>query len=174
MPHLLSSHFDSASAVVPITAAFSLYLTVDGEGRLCAAQWVESSDFDAPALPSRHPRLAQWVTELQAWKTNPSHQPEAQFAPVGSPFQQRVWKAIAAIPYGEVRTYAQLAQAVGSHPRPVAAACRANPFPLFIPCHRVIGQRGKLTGYAGHRAPKWLALKRWLLQREGYPSLHLG
>lgn len=83
----------------------------------------------------------------------------------GSEFQRRVWQALLDIPYGEVRTYGQIAAAVGN-PRGVRAvgrANRANPLPIFVPCHRVIGKNGDLVGYAGARTD----LKAVLLRLEG-------
>jgi len=82
----------------------------------------------------------------------------------GTDFQRSVWKALRAIPAGETRTYGQLAAAIGS-PRAVRAVGLANgrnPVALIVPCHRVIGANGTLTGYAGG-----LERKRWLLQHEG-------
>ena len=82
----------------------------------------------------------------------------------GTDFQRTVWKALRAIPAGETRTYGQLAAAIGS-PRAVRAAGLANgqnPVAVIVPCHRVIGVNGTLTGYAGG-----LARKRWLLAHEG-------
>ena len=74
-----------------------------------------------------------------------------KLAPVGTPFQMKCWQALCEIPYGETRTYRQQAERVGN-----PKACRAvgmsnhrNPIPIFIPCHRVVGTGGKLTGYAG-------------------------
>lgn len=85
-------------------------------------------------------------------------------APAGTSFQKAVWAALQRIPYGEVRTYAQIAQMI-EHPK----ACRAvgmanhnNPIAIMIPCHRVIGANGSLTGYAGG-----LDVKRALLALEG-------
>jgi len=84
-------------------------------------------------------------------------------APEGTPFQKAVWKALTGIPYGETRTYKEIAETVGK-PR----ACRAvgmannkNPIAILIPCHRVIGADGKLTGYAGG-----LDIKKKLLDLE--------
>lgn len=81
----------------------------------------------------------------------------------GSAFQRAVWDQISAIPYGETRTYAQIAQSLG---RPgalqaVGQACGRNPVPLFIPCHRVVGANGKLGGYAFGPA-----VKKFLLELE--------
>ena len=85
-------------------------------------------------------------------------------APQGTPFQQAVWAALRDIPWGEVRSYREIAQAVGSPKgfRAVGMANHRNPIPIFIPCHRVVGADGSLTGYAGG-----LELKRALLAAEG-------
>ncbi|MDP1914147.1 methylated-DNA--[protein]-cysteine S-methyltransferase [Brevundimonas sp.] len=82
----------------------------------------------------------------------------------GTAFQRTVWAALRAIPAGETRSYGQLAAAIGS-PRAVRAAALANgqnPVAVIVPCHRVIGANGTLTGYAGG-----LERKRWLLRHEG-------
>ncbi len=80
-----------------------------------------------------------------------------------TPFQQKILKALQAIPYGEVRTYKQLAEAIGNPKaaRAVGSACNRNPIHLIIPCHRVIGANGALTGYAAG-----LEVKRQLLDLE--------
>ncbi len=82
----------------------------------------------------------------------------------GTDFQRSVWKALRAIPAGETRSYGQLAAAIGSPKavRAVGLANGRNPVGLIVPCHRVIGANGTLTGYAGG-----LERKRWLLQHEG-------
>lgn len=70
--------------------------------------------------------------------------------PEGTPFQRKVWKALQDIPYGETRTYGQIAALVGSPrgARAVGMACNRNPVMIVIPCHRVLGSNGSLTGYA--------------------------
>lgn len=72
-------------------------------------------------------------------------------APEGSPFQQKVWEALRTIPYGETRTYKQIAIQIGHNQsfRAVGMANNRNPIVIVVPCHRVIGYDGKLTGYAG-------------------------
>ena len=89
-------------------------------------------------------------------------------APRGTAFQQRVWAALRAIPYGETRTYGELAAAIGSPSasRAVGMANHHNPIPIVIPCHRVIGANGTLTGYTGG-----LEIKRKLLALEGITIL---
>ena len=81
----------------------------------------------------------------------------------GTPFQRGVWEAMAAIPFGETVSYAELARRVGAPAavRAVGAACGANPLPIVIPCHRVVGSGGRLTGYRGG-----LEIKRRLLALE--------
>ncbi|MCI8332056.1 MAG: methylated-DNA--[protein]-cysteine S-methyltransferase [Clostridiales bacterium] len=83
--------------------------------------------------------------------------------PSGTPFQQRVWSALLNIPYGEVRTYTEIAAAIGSPraARPVGSACGANPLFLLVPCHRVVAKHG-IGGYGGD-----VARKRQLLLLEG-------
>ncbi|MDD3180992.1 MAG: methylated-DNA--[protein]-cysteine S-methyltransferase [Opitutaceae bacterium] len=73
---------------------------------------------------------------------------ELPLAPAGTPFQRRVWKALLAIPFGETRSYGQLAAQLGSSARAVGRALATNPICLIIPCHRVIGADGSLTGFA--------------------------
>jgi len=84
----------------------------------------------------------------------------------GTGYQQRVWEAVRAIPRGAVRSYLDVAQTIGSAPRPVGTACGANRIPLLIPCHRVVGSDG-LGGFMHSRGGKPLEIKRWLLRHEG-------
>lgn len=70
-------------------------------------------------------------------------------APAGSAFRRSVWTALSAIPYGETRTYGDLAAQLGSAARAVGGACGRNPIPIVVPCHRVVGAGGRLTGYSG-------------------------
>ena len=85
-------------------------------------------------------------------------------APLGTPFQHRVWHAMCNIPYGEVRSYGQLAKILKTGPRAVGMACARNRLPVFIPCHRVVGANGALTGYTGADG---LTSKDFLLSLEG-------
>lgn len=89
-------------------------------------------------------------------------------APEGTEFQKRVWKALIRIPYGETVSYKEIAEAIGnpSGSRAVGMANSRNPIHIIIPCHRVIGFNGKLTGYA-----HGLEIKSWLLDLEGYPDM---
>ena len=109
------------------------------------------------------PLLRQAAAELQQYLSGKRQQFTVPIDPAGSEFFRRAWQALIAIPYGETRSYQQIAAVVGN-----AKACRAvglannrNPLPIFIPCHRVIGANQKLTGYRGG-----LPLKQTLLELE--------
>ncbi len=93
---------------------------------------------------------------------------DVRLAPRGTAFQREVWRALAAIPYGETKTYAEIARAIGrpSAVRAVGAANGKNPLSIVVPCHRVIGRDGTLTGYAGG-----IDNKRRLLELERGASL---
>ena len=122
----------------------------------------------APARAARREPLAPVVEEacreLRAYFSSDLTVFSVPFSPRGTPFQQEVWRALGRIPYGETRSYAQLAAAIGrpTATRAVGAANGQNPIPIIIPCHRVIGAGGSLVGFGGG-----LDVKRWLLAHEG-------
>lgn len=98
-----------------------------------------------------HP-LLQWIRrELEEYFQGKRKEFSVPLKPDGTEFQKKVWKALTEIPYGETRTYGEVAAAVGNDKasRAVGMANHCNPIPVIIPCHRVIGKNGKLTGYAG-------------------------
>ena len=103
------------------------------------------------------------TAQLEAYFSGDRDRFDLALAPRGTPFQLRVWRALAAIPFGRTSTYAEIARAIGSSKacRAVGAANRVNPFAIVVPCHRVVGASGDLTGYAGG-----LDRKRWLLRHE--------
>lgn len=83
--------------------------------------------------------------------------------PHGTEFQKNVWKIMCEIPYGKILTYSDISDRLNSHARAVGMACGANPIPIIIPCHRVIGKNGKLTGFSGGEG---IETKRYLLDLE--------
>ena len=113
------------------------------------------------ALATRHSQLVAQLKEYFSGKRKSFDYP---LAPKGTHFQLAVWNALLAIPYGDTITYAELAQRIGrpAAVRAVGAANGANPIPVIIPCHRVIGSNGTLTGYGGG-----IERKQWLLALEG-------
>jgi len=85
----------------------------------------------------------------------------------GTDFQRKVWQALREIPSGQVVSYGELAQRLGTSARAVGNACRNNPTPVVVPCHRVVAADGGPGGFAGDRSGKLVAAKRWLLAHEG-------
>lgn len=110
------------------------------------------------------PLLSRGRGELLEYLAGRRRDFDLPLAPRGTPFQRRVWAALADIPYGTAITYGELARRVGCPrgSRAVGQANHRNPLPIFLPCHRVVGANGKLTGYGGG-----LELKAWLLRLEG-------
>ena len=84
----------------------------------------------------------------------------------GTLFQRKVWRALRAIEPGHTRTYGELARELGTSPRALGGACRANPCPIVVPCHRVVAADG-LGGFVGDTSGRKLEVKRWLLEHEG-------
>jgi methylated-DNA-[protein]-cysteine S-methyltransferase len=118
-----------------------------------------------------NPLLTEAARQLRAYFAGALREFSLPLDMQGTEFQKRVWGQVAAIPYGETRSYLQIAQALGSPRavRAVGAANGANPVPIVVPCHRVIGAKGSLVGYGGG-----LAMKRRLLELEGAMALPLA
>lgn len=110
------------------------------------------------------------VQQLRQWLDQPDFVFTLPLVTTGSAFRQRVWKAISAITCGETRTYGDLAAQLGSSARAVGGACGDNPFPIVVPCHRVVaatpGFNRGLGGFAHSSDGLHLDIKRWLLERE--------
>jgi methylated-DNA-[protein]-cysteine S-methyltransferase len=130
--------------------------------------------------PSKRPSIVDWredpdervlretANQLNEYFSGKRRKFELPLKFSGTEFQQRVWHALTEIPFGETRTYSQLARHIGN-----PAACRAvglangkNPIAVIVPCHRVIGADGSLTGFGGG-----LPRKEWLLGHEGFPEM---
>lgn len=118
-----------------------------------------------PRAASREtPLLARGRDQLLEYLDGARRHFDLPLAPAGTPFQQKVWAALEDIPWGQTRSYRDIALAVGCPKgfRAVGMANNRNPIPIFIPCHRVVGADGSLAGYSGG-----LELKRRLLELEG-------
>lgn len=100
--------------------------------------------------PSEAALLERLCTELEEYAAGRRRAFDLPLNPAGTPFQRQVWRALLTIPYGETRTYGTLAAAIGKPgaARAVGAACVRNPIVVLIPCHRVVGRNGALTGYS--------------------------
>ena len=144
-----------------------LLLASDGEA--LTGLWLEGQTYFAAGLPAdarECPELPvfrqaeDWLTAYFARKPLPSMPP---LAPRGTAFQRAVWRRLTQIPCGATTTYGALARDLGgTSPRAVGSAVGRNPISILIPCHRVLGSGGRLTGYAGG-----LTRKRYLLELEG-------
>ena len=116
--------------------------------------------------PPASPQAEQVVQAVLEYFDNPRHSPELAVQLTGTDFQLRVWQALRRIPSGSTLTYGALAQRLGSGARAVGNACRHNPVPIVVPCHRVVAQRGP-GGFAGQRQGRLLDVKQRLLRHEG-------
>lgn len=127
---------------------------------------------DSYSIPESWHRVknlsSEVMMQLQQYFNGERYEFDLPLAPEGTPFQLDVWRALEKIPYGETVSYLDLAKKIGKPAavRAVGAANGANPLPIVIPCHRVIGHNGKLIGYGGG-----LEKKQYLLSME---SLYLG
>lgn len=110
---------------------------------LIAIEWGRVPDTQESAL------LREAKCQLDAYFDRHLERFDLPLEPMGSSFQKTVWRAMLKIPYGQTQTYGELAKSIGSVPRAVGGACGRNPIPIVIPCHRVTGTGGKLTGFSG-------------------------
>lgn len=142
-----------------------LRLVVDEDGALTSVDLPTSRHFHAAAVDCEHdaPRVAHVRAQFAAYLAGELLSFDLPLNARGTPFQQQVWQALCTIDYGETESYAGLAARIGrpSAVRAVGTANGANPLAIIVPCHRVIGADGSLTGYAGG-----LDAKRWLLAHE--------
>ena len=127
-----------------IATPFGPMLLVADEGRLLRFSPGSGGNDTTPLLLEAERQLREYFSGQRKNFALP-------LAPAGTQFQQRVWDALCTIPYGETRSYGEIAAQIGSPKasRSVGAANHSNPLLIFIPCHRVIGANRKLTGYAG-------------------------
>lgn len=152
----------NAYAAIVAAPGFSLGIRCTGE------DWVEEIEFLEPCPERRaaSPLAMETARQLRAFLRDPDFVFGLPLKPSGTPFQRRVWTQVAAIPRGETRTYGDIARALANAPRAVGQACGANPFPLIVPCHRVVAANGGLGGFDRHGGGFLLDVKRWLLAHE--------
>lgn len=148
-----------ASPIGPLTLAAS-------DAGLHAIEFPCAATLDRrmSAVEQGHPVLALVITQLQEYFDGRRREFDLPLAPRGTEFQLKVWHALSSIPYGCTVSYADVARQIGrpTATRAVGAANGRNPLPIVLPCHRVIGADGSLTGFGGG-----LPAKQFLLQLEG-------
>lgn len=155
----VSRHYQAilASPVGP------LGLVIDPAGRVIQLDFLSAATALQAPTSSAAKRVA-WA--LETYFEDPRAIFEVPLAGAGTVYQQRVWQALREIPVGRVHTYGALARRLRSAPRAVGQACRRNPIPILVPCHRVVARDGA-GGFSGHTEGPSLAIKRWLLAHEG-------
>lgn len=145
-------------------------LAVDDRGRLCALSFLGGDKGTLEQLAAKADATVEPATEqsaaaraLLAYARGTVDHPIAELHPHGTAFQRQVWGAVEDIGAGDTATYGEIARRIGNESavRAVGAANGQNPIPIFIPCHRIVGSDGSLTGYAGG-----LPIKRFLLAHE--------
>lgn len=146
----------------------SLVLGARGD-QLVALHLPGSADPPPAGLERKSPVLARTARQLAEYFAGTRAEFDLPLAPEGTEFQRKVWDALIAVPYGKTCSYGAIAQAIGqpSASRAVGMANHRNPIAIIIPCHRVIGSTGALTGYGGG-----LPTKQFLLRLEGAPVPH--
>jgi methylated-DNA-[protein]-cysteine S-methyltransferase len=128
-----------------------LLLTSDGSG-LRRIDFANGKSHSAQQLHNENfPALTETIRQLSAYFAGELEEFDIRLAPEGTQFQKNVWRHLCEIPYGETISYGELARRIGNPKasRAVGLANGTNPIPIIIPCHRVIGSDGKLTGYGG-------------------------
>lgn len=149
------SHLSLHSLLGPLTL-------FDEDGALVALDWGWAAEPEpTPLLRRAKARLDEYFSGAAVLFDLPTR-------PAGTPFQRAVWREMSSIPFGQTRSYGDIAGALDSAPRAVGAACARNPLPIIIPCHRVLAKDGRLTGYSGGQG---IQTKRQLLDLE---ALALG
>ncbi|HZP58880.1 MAG TPA: methylated-DNA--[protein]-cysteine S-methyltransferase [Opitutaceae bacterium] len=141
-------------------------IAVDETGAVAATAFGDAarlrSYLDEPSMAADETRTAPAREQVLAYCAGRRREFDLPLAPAGTPFQQRVWTALRRIPFGKTCSYGEVARQLKSSPRAVGRANGTNPICLIVPCHRVIGADGSLTGFGYGNE-----LKRRLLEHEG-------
>ena len=120
---------------------------------------------ETPALTPQTPLAELAAVELTAYFDDPRRPFMVHLELAGSPYLRRVWHTLSLLPAGMTVTYGRLAEQLGTGARAVGGACRANPVPIIVPCHRVVSSTGA-GGYGGAVEGRHMEIKHWLLQHE--------
>ena len=146
---------------IEILSPLGAVTILEKEEKICGVYFAPLSSFEAKSEET--PLLLKAKKELLEYFSGKRTDFDLPLSLKGTEFQLKVWEKLKTIPYGETRTYQEIAQMIGCPKgcRAVGMANHKNPICILIPCHRVVGKNGALTGYAGG-----LSRKEWLLKRE--------
>jgi len=133
-----------------------------GGDAIVAVEWGRAPE--TPGGGEGTPLLREAATQLREYFAKSREAFDLPLLPSGTEHERAVWKAMTEIPFGHQRTYGDIADELGSVARAVGGACGRNPIPIIIPCHRVVGANGRLTGFSGGEG---VETKQWLLRHEG-------
>lgn len=147
---------------ITVQTQFGLLVVVEKDGAIIRLDW--GGDDEGPATPLLQDAAAQ----LRAYDEGKLQAFDLPLRVRGSPFQRAVCDAMQAIPFGDTCTYGDIAKLLGHPAQTVGGACGGNPIPIIIPCHRVMGAGGRLTGFSGAGG---VETKVALLRHEGAASL---
>ena len=121
---------------------------------------------DDATLQEPNDSISQEIyNQLKKYFNNPNHTFNLEIDLQGTPFQKTVWQALRTIPMGQTESYGTLAKRLKTSPRAIGNACRTNPIPVIIPCHRVVAKH-HIGGFAGDTQGNRITMKQWLLQHE--------
>ena len=137
-------------------------------GILTAESKLVKIDFllaSSPLVDSKDPLSSRVVSSLEGYFSSSKEKFDLPFSLSGTLLQNRIWLLLKKIPVGETITYGKLAEKLQTSPRVVGNACRSNPLPIFIPCHRVVGAKD-IGGFCGMVAGGKIKIKEWLLNHE--------
>jgi methylated-DNA-[protein]-cysteine S-methyltransferase len=137
------------------------FTIAEEQGQIIHAEWGDGADDNGTAL------LQDAAAQVTAYFEGHLRQFDLPLAPAGSDLQRRTCGAMLAIPFGETRTYGEIAADLGASAQAIGQACGGNPIPLIIPCHRVLAANN-LGGFSGRHG---IESKVWLLKHEGAASL---
>ena len=147
---------------IVINTSLTTLLITHSQTQLIQIEFADSQLKSSKSLPSL---IDNTVQQIEYYFSDPTHVFDLPLSNASTPFQHKVRHALQIIPVGSTLTYQQLAQQLNTSPRAIGNACRANAFPIIIPCHRIVATNG-LGGFAGKVAGEMLELKMQLLTLE--------
>lgn len=150
---------------IEVTSPVGTLAISEEDGQIVKLTWGRAQSIERTAL------LDEAADQIAAYFAGPRRGFDLPLRPAGTAFQVQVCRALSDIPFGETRSYGDIAGALGSVARAVGRACGHNPIPILIPCHRVLAAGGQLGGFSGGEG---LPTKRALLAHEGILSLPLN